>query len=198
MNTSDNTATNHIIRNFVTSAFSDATEHIRFTETKVGVVFALYSLIIYALVEVRGDISNAIRIIAAHGLCCKYIYITVMVAAFLCMSISIFYLLKTMAQIKHYIGGAEGISDVQKHLWFVGLNKDKDTLATTYKEYYDNLMAQDEGNLIECQVYELLRLNLIRAIKRTRLDSAMRYFKWFMLLTAIVGLATIIVNVGAG
>jgi len=195
MNTSSGNAPNQVISDFLFAAIENNSENIMFTETKVGITFALYGLITYALVEARDIIIGTIRTISQYGPCCKYMCFVFLLVTFSCMLVSTYYLLRTIKPRHYPILGDTDISEEQKRLWSVGWNKDKTGLEMTYNVYYGNLVVQDEIGFIKCAAYELLRRNLIRILKRRYFDNAMWFFGGFVLSILVVGIATVIVTV---
>jgi len=182
------------IRNHIISAILDTSELIKFIETKVGITLAFYGLIITILTFVKGNIYGAIKIVSKYGLCCVSIYIGVMILAFLSMSYSIFHLLETILPRNYGFPDTNELTEKQKRLWSIRLKEDKSGLTMTYNDYYDTIIKLDEDGIIKCESLELLRRNVVWNKKRSHADKGIRYFKWFVLLIGIVGIATIIVN----
>jgi Zn-dependent membrane protease YugP len=164
MNASNGGKNKQHISNFLVSAISDVAENVKFTETKVGITFALYSLIAYALAEVRGNIFGAIKIMSDYGLCCILVYVILMLIALGFMAISMFFLLKTVTPGRYNFDAAKDMTEEQKQMWIVRLKEGKNALNVTHEDYYRNIMKQDEDSIIKCESYELLRRNHYRPI----------------------------------
>jgi len=210
MNNQNNDLNKQFINSFIFSAIADVAETIRFTDAKVGVTFALYGLIINALVIARENIHEAIKMIFDFSLCYGIIYLLLIIFTFICIAISVFYLVFTITprkSIEEYL--TNGMSEPQKQMWLVKLNKhesilnilnrlrnkNKYPLNITLDDYYENIVKQDENSLIKGEALELLKLSFIRNKKIDCFNNGLLWFRLFLLFVAIVGVITIIVNV---
>lgn len=199
MEMGNNSADKQFISNFVLSAISDAKETVRFTDTKVGVTFALYGLIINALVMAKGNIYEAIKIIFNCSLCYGVIYLTLIIFTFICIVVSISYLVFTITprkSIEEHI--TSNMSDLQKQMYLVKLNKaidkNKYPLNITLDDYYKNIIIQDENSLIKAEALELLKMSFVRNKKVGCFNKGLFWIKMFLLFVTIIGVVTIIVN----
>jgi len=203
MEIGNNSVDKQFISNFILSAISDVKETVRFTDTKVGVTFALYGLIINAIVEARNNIYEAFKIIFNCSPCYGFIYLILIGFTFICIVVSISYLMFTITprkSIEEYI--TTGMTDFQKQMWLVQLNKERNKnqypLNITLDNYYKDIIKQNEDSLIKGEALELLKLSFIRNKKVDCFDKGLSWFKRFLLLITIVGVVTVVTIVVNG
>jgi hypothetical protein len=183
------------ICDFILAAISDVSGTIVATDAKAGITFALYSLVILTLVEARGSICGLIQPFCLNKLCLGNSYVVLtMIIAFAFFGISVCYLLLTLIPMKSVKAvDAGALTDVQRKLWMVDLDKNG-KLQITLDDYYNNIIGASEDDIIRLEGFELLKLNSIRAMKTNRYKLSFIYLIFFLISVLVLSLIIVIKN----
>lgn len=187
------------VSNFILAAISDVAETIRATDAKVGVTFALYSLVALVLVEARENIYGLIQPYFTNEFrSANIIVILAMVLAVVFFSVSIYHLLSTMKpRDADSAIDRGGLDPKDQQMWLVGLkDEDEEKLDITLDDYYKKINTAKEDDIIKLEGLELLRLNFIKDKKIIHYEAGLKYLGYFLESVLLIGFVIFLNKLG--
>lgn len=181
-------------KEFVQSAIDNATQMITLVDAKVGVLIALYGLIIAGIIEVRGEIANSLISTYENCMCLFVVLVSVISVSFLFLCVSIIFAIKTVMPT---INPSENIihrNFADKQMWYVLLSSDKNHLEYSLDDYHRKLLMKNEQFCIKCLEYEMLKLSYIRNVKNNSFKISFKCFSCFLISLLVTSISVIIIN----
>ena len=181
-------------KEFVQSAIDNATQMITLVDAKVGVLIALYGLIIAGIIEVRGEIANSLISTYENCMCLFVVLVSVISVSFFFLCVSIIFAIKTVMPT---INPSENIihrNFADKQMWYVLLSNDKKHLEYSLDDYNRKLLMKNEQFCIKCLEYEMLKLSYIRNVKNNSFKISFKCFSYFLISLVVISIPVIIIN----
>jgi len=181
-------------KEFVQSSIDNATQMITLIDAKVGVLFALYSLIFVGIIEVRENIKNALVLSYET---CKNLFVILLVmtiGCFLLFSISAIFALNTVMPTINPNKNVQHRQFTDKQMWYIMTSKDKTHLEYSLDDYCRKLSRKSNNFCIKCLSYELLKLSYIRNKKNNNFKTSLKFFSYFLIGIGVTAIPIIFIN----
>ena len=176
------------VHDFISSAFTDTTETIRFIDAKAGAAFVVHGLIITVILYAHKNLHQAIRTIFQFSLCLVILFVGVLVTASVLIFVSMVYLLSTIKPQYPSRAIINNLPEEDKQLWYVHN-------LPTLEEFYNKLINKDESAIIKLKSFELLKVSYIRNKKLELFGKGFKLLTWSFVPIVIIITVTIIFNI---
>jgi len=171
---------------FIYKAIDDATNNIRFIDTKVASIFVIIGIITTMFISLGDEILlvyNHFRGIPIHNCLIGFSILLYLIS----IIISAIYGFKTLKALENPCDFIKLEDFDKKNLWYL-LNGSDSKVSIGVNEYFEEINNLKEDNLIRMISIELMKVSAIRNFKIEKINKSIFWFKisFFSILVPIL------------
>ncbi|NYB72820.1 hypothetical protein HZF24_01550 [Sedimentibacter hydroxybenzoicus DSM 7310] len=160
---------------FIYKAIDDATNNIRYIDTKVASIFVIIGLITTMFISLGKDtllVYNHFRCIPIHGCIIGFSILLYLIA----IVISAIYGFKTLKALENPCDFIKFEDTDKKSLWYL-LNSSDNKISISVDEYLKKINIINNDDLIKMISIELMKVSAIRNFKIEKINKSIFWFK---------------------
>ena len=162
-------------KEFIYKAIEDATNTLRFIDTKVGAILVAAGLVTSLFVNFGSNIYKIYSYYKNIPLHSSIIGLSV-IAYFVFLSLSLYYGFRTLKAANNPMHNVNNDGYNGTNLWYL-LNASDNKISISVNRYNDDLDSIEEDSFIKMLSLELMKVSAIRNIKIKNVNSTFLWFK---------------------